>query len=107
VYFHFTNKRTLLKESVDVAAVGDDAPIPLLGRPFVRGWCATRPPWTRRWLLAEKGALRAGLTPDRASDIVFALISHEVFLLLTVERGWGVDEWERWITATVGDAVLG
>jgi len=36
VYFHFGNKRTLLKEALDVAAVGDDDPVPLLERPSVR-----------------------------------------------------------------------
>src|SRR3954464_7503131 len=36
VYFHFGNKRTLLKEALDVAAVGDDDPVPLLERPWVR-----------------------------------------------------------------------
>jgi len=36
VYFHFGNKRTLLKEALDVAAVGDDDPVPLLDRPWVR-----------------------------------------------------------------------
>jgi AcrR family transcriptional regulator len=35
VYFHFGNKRTLLKEALDVAAVGDDEPVPLLERPWV------------------------------------------------------------------------
>jgi AcrR family transcriptional regulator len=35
VYFHFGNKRTLLKEALDVAAVGDDQPIPVLERPWV------------------------------------------------------------------------
>ena len=157
VYFHFTNKRTLLKEAVDVAAVGDDEPVPLLERPFVQEirdepdpraalarWTATSteifvrvapimrvvrdaaavdPAMAEQWavnqsqrataqrmlveLLAEKKALRDGLTLDRATDIVFSLISHELFLLLTVERGWSADEWEKWITATVGDAVLG
>jgi AcrR family transcriptional regulator len=32
VYFHFGNKRTVLKEAVDVAAVGDDEPVALLER---------------------------------------------------------------------------
>jgi AcrR family transcriptional regulator len=32
VYFHFGNKRTVLKEAVDVAAVGDDEPVALLDR---------------------------------------------------------------------------
>ena len=35
VYFHFGNKRTLLKEALDVAAVGDDEPVPLLDRPWL------------------------------------------------------------------------
>ena len=33
VYFHFGNKATLLKLALDVAAVGDDEPVPLLERP--------------------------------------------------------------------------
>lgn len=35
VYFHFGNKRTLLKEALDLAAVGDDEPVPLMDRPWV------------------------------------------------------------------------
>jgi AcrR family transcriptional regulator len=34
VYFHFGNKRTVLKEAVDVAAVGDDEPVAMLDRPW-------------------------------------------------------------------------
>lgn len=36
VYFHFGNKRTILKEVMDVLAVGDDAPVPLLDRSWVQ-----------------------------------------------------------------------
>ncbi len=36
VYFHFGNKRTVLKEVMDVLAVGDDAPVPLLDRSWVQ-----------------------------------------------------------------------
>ena len=35
VYFHFGNKRTVLKEAVDVAAVGDDEQVALLERPWM------------------------------------------------------------------------
>src|SRR5918998_2738818 len=35
VFFHFGNKRTLLKEALDAAAVGDDEPAALLERPWV------------------------------------------------------------------------
>jgi AcrR family transcriptional regulator len=36
VYFHFGNKATLLKEALDVAAVGDDEPVALLDRPWLQ-----------------------------------------------------------------------
>lgn len=35
VYFHFGNKRTVLKEAVDIAAVGDDEPVAMLDRPWL------------------------------------------------------------------------
>lgn len=35
VYFHFRNKATLLKDALDIAAVGDDEPVPLLERPWM------------------------------------------------------------------------
>src|SRR4051812_43673361 len=34
VYFHFGNKATLLKQALDLAAVGDDEPVALLDRPW-------------------------------------------------------------------------
>ncbi len=36
VYFHFRNKATVLKEAVDIAAVGDDEPVPLLDRTWTQ-----------------------------------------------------------------------
>lgn len=35
MYFHFGNKATLLKLALDVAAGGDDEPVPLLERPWL------------------------------------------------------------------------
>ena len=35
VYFHFGNKRSVLKEAVDIAAVGDDRPVAMLDRPWL------------------------------------------------------------------------
>ena len=35
VYFHFGNKSTVLKEAVDIAAVGDDQPVAMLDRPWL------------------------------------------------------------------------
>jgi len=36
VYFHFGNKRTVLKEVIDIATVGDDESVPLLDRPWLQ-----------------------------------------------------------------------
>src|SRR3954470_24421626 len=35
VYFHFGNKRTVLKQAVDIAAGGDDEPVAVLDRPWL------------------------------------------------------------------------
>ena len=56
--------------------------------------------------LADKHGLRQGLSAAKAADILFALLSLDVYLLLTVERGWTPAQWERWITNTLADAVL-
>ena len=56
--------------------------------------------------LADKRALRPGLSLQEAADIIFTLVSLEVYLLLTAERGWTPAHWERWITGTLIDAIL-
>ena len=156
VYFHFGNKRTVLKEVMDVLAVGDDAPIPLLDRPWVqqvrdepdarralgiwlrnsrdifgrvapmlsivRDAAGADPDMAEQWrtnsreryiahhtlteILAAKKALRPGLTVQKAADITFTLLSPEVYLLLTAERGWSPGQWQRWLTGTIAQAVL-
>ena len=156
VYFHFGNKRALLKELVDIASVGDDQPVALLDRPWVQelsaapGGPETVDIWLRasreifsrvapilrivreaagsdpemaaQWeinqqerhtahralaeILDAKGALRPGLAVGEAADILFALVSLEIYVLLTVERGWAPEQWERWVARTVSDAVL-
>lgn len=156
VYFHFGNKRTVLKEVMDVLAVGDDAPVPLLDRPWVRRvrdepdarralaiWLRTTraiygrvapllsvvrdaagadPEMAEQWrtnqdqrhiaqhalaeILAEKQALRPGMTVTKAADVIFTLASPEVYLLLTAERDWSPARWQRWVTDTIADAVL-
>lgn len=41
-----------------------------------------------------------------ATDLVFALNSVEVFLLLTSGRGWSVARWEQWLVSALGSALL-
>lgn len=155
VYFHFGNKRTVLKEAVDVAAVGDDEPVALLERPFyehldaepdphrliaqwvqggrdifvriapimgvVRDAAGIDPDMAAQWAtneqqraiayrvlaqqLADRGALNPSISVDDATDIVIALVSIEVYLLLAA-RGWNPQRWAAWITTMLTAALL-
>lgn len=156
VYFHFGNKRTVLKEGVDILAAGDDEPVAVLERPWservrdepdarkalaiwiansraiftrvapmmriVRDAAGADPEMAEQWeanqrqrlaaqrvlaeQLAAKQGLLDGLSVQDATDIIFTLVSHEVYLLLTAERGWKPDRWERWIIDTLTATLL-
>jgi AcrR family transcriptional regulator len=56
--------------------------------------------------LAGSGHLRDGLRPAAAADIVYALMSPELFRMLTVERGWGEARYERWLAAALRAQLL-
>lgn len=43
------------------------------------------------------GGLRRGLSIDDAADIVWATNSAELYVLLTVDRGWAPARYERWL----------
>jgi len=57
VYAAFGNKRTILARVVDVAIAGDDAPVPVLRRQWVRDLRNEPDPQRRVWLLAHQGRL--------------------------------------------------
>src|SRR5215467_7968823 len=52
--------------------------------------------------LDARGALDPGLDTSEAADIVYALMSPEMHRILTVERGWPADRYERWIARSLG-----
>jgi hypothetical protein len=56
--------------------------------------------------LAATGGLRADLDPDRARDLVWTLISPEVYELLVGDRGWSGDEYEQWLAQALTDALV-
>jgi hypothetical protein len=39
---------------------------------------------------------RAGLSAEQAADVMFALLSPELYLLLVRDRGWSPERWEEW-----------
>jgi AcrR family transcriptional regulator len=51
-------------------------------------------------LVAKPGA-RAGITAETAADILFALLSPALYLLLVRERGWPSQRWEQWTYDTL------
>lgn len=53
-----------------------------------------------QWL-ERNGPLRAGLTTEEAGEIVWAESSAEVHHLLTVDRGWTGERYERWLGDTL------
>jgi hypothetical protein len=57
-------------------------------------------------LLDARDALRSELTVQDAADLAFALLSTEVYVLLTTTRGRTPEEWERWMTAVLAATLL-
>jgi AcrR family transcriptional regulator len=57
--------------------------------------------------LARRKALRAGLTQREAVDIVYTVMSPEIYRILTVERGWSDEQLEAWVAHTLRTQLLG
>lgn len=56
--------------------------------------------------LRRKKALRRGLDPVRAADLLWTLNHPEVWLLLVHERGWSPAEWEEWFAGAARSQLL-
>jgi AcrR family transcriptional regulator len=57
-------------------------------------------------LLADRRALRKGLTVERARDLLWTLNSHAIYHMLVAERGWTAQEYEQWLAETLTQALL-
>jgi AcrR family transcriptional regulator len=151
IYFTFGNKRTLLKEMVDVTIAGDDEPVATMDRQWykdalaaptaeaqlraqvagARGVlervapivsmvtlaAATDPEIADLWprdsdprytvlstaarALVAKPDARPGVTEAEAADLLYAILSPELFLLLVRQREWSPDRYERWALDTL------
>ncbi len=56
--------------------------------------------------LRDLGALRPGLSVEKARDILWTVNSHAVYDLLVVQRGWPPERYRDWIVATNVHALL-
>ncbi len=57
-------------------------------------------------LLAERGDLRPGLTPEHAAAIIFSLGHPESYRLLVGNSGWSTERWAAWVTDALSAALL-
>ncbi|GLZ78122.1 TetR family transcriptional regulator [Actinorhabdospora filicis] len=66
----------------------------------------TDPRYTVQLAIAEslvtKPDARRGLIAEEAADILYGLLSPELFLVFTVDRGWPPDSWARWVLQALG-----
>jgi hypothetical protein len=57
-------------------------------------------------MLARKGGLRRGLTMARATDILFVLLSPDLFEALEIGRGWSAADCNRWLAEVLSQQLL-
>ncbi|MGY1779140.1 TetR/AcrR family transcriptional regulator [Geodermatophilus sp. SYSU D01036] len=57
-------------------------------------------------LLYERGALRAGVSPYRAADLLWTICAQANHDSLVVDRGWSEEEYETWLGDTLIGALL-
>lgn len=51
--------------------------------------------------LAEKQALATDMTIEKATDVLWALGSHDLYRMLVVEQHWAPEEYERWLAESL------
>ncbi|MGD9572888.1 MAG: TetR/AcrR family transcriptional regulator [Thermoleophilia bacterium] len=57
--------------------------------------------------LGSRGALRAGLARDEATDVMWALVHPDLWQLLVVRRGWSPERYEGWLAGALVRELLG
>jgi hypothetical protein len=56
--------------------------------------------------LRDRGALREGLTPEHAADIIVTLGSLAIYDSLVINSGWTDSEYEAWLADTLQHSLL-
>jgi AcrR family transcriptional regulator len=57
-------------------------------------------------MLAERGALRAGVDAEQARDVIWTLCSLAIYDLLVGSRGWSEDRYRTWLTEALVHELL-
>jgi hypothetical protein len=56
--------------------------------------------------LSSAGALRDGIHPDHARDVMWALAGPELYELLVLRAGWSDTAFESWLDSTLAGLLL-
>ncbi|MGE5408409.1 MAG: hypothetical protein ACM3NV_07335, partial [Syntrophothermus sp.] len=56
--------------------------------------------------LDKRGALRSGLEPSAAADILWVLMAPSLYLQLVVDRGWTPAAWAEFVRGALRSALL-
>ena len=88
---------------LDAAAPGNPALVRLVDKHATQRWNGLR---RFAQLLAERGALRVGLTPERATDLIWTICAQANYESLVVARGWTAPEYRDWLGDTLIGALL-
>ncbi len=57
--------------------------------------------------LDEGGHLAAGLSAERARDLVWLHTAPDTYRMLVLDRGWSLDDYEEWLAASLARTLLG
>jgi AcrR family transcriptional regulator len=58
-------------------------------------------------MLADRGALRAGIDVDEATDVLLTLAGPDTYLAFARDRGWSHDQFVTWAGAALTELLLG
>lgn len=106
---HATNVRQIHERSADVAeivrgAATADPEIAAMLQELAGGRLTDAR--TVAQTLATKRALAAGVTVERATDLLWALCSHDLYRMLVVEQHWPPEDYERWLASSLIHSLL-
>jgi AcrR family transcriptional regulator len=57
-------------------------------------------------ILTTKSVLRAGVSPERATELMLLYLGMDVYRVLVLDFGWTHQEWIDWTVATIGEQLF-
>ena len=57
-------------------------------------------------ILSSKSELRAGVSPERGTDLLLLYVGMDVYRVLVTDFGWSDEEWIEWTVATLAEQVF-